>query len=219
MEIKIISGVIFFAVIMVVIGLTLPGDEPPPPQTFPWQIERTPGGTTRVFGLTPGESRLREAEQIFNAAAEISLFDPADHKRQRMIEAYFDNVTLGGLSARVVVVVDIAAQQLREIYERGTRISTLGDGSRKVTLHAQDVDFVRASPIASITYLPRIRLETALIERRFGKPAQVAKETDGHMAHWLYPDKGLDIALDEDGNSVLQYVPPSEFAQLLEPLK
>jgi hypothetical protein len=149
----------------------------------------------------------------------LSLFAPADKNRNRIIEAYFDKVTLGGLSARVVVVFDFTAEQLQVMYDRGTRISTLGDGSRKVSLHPEDIETVRAARIASITYLPRIRLDDALLENRFGQPAQVIKEQDSNMTHWLYPDKGLDVALDEQGNGVLQYVSPALFDQLVSPLQ
>jgi len=219
MDSKIIFGVIAFALIALVIGLMIPGGEPQPAQTFPWQIEQTTGGATRVFGLTLGESSLQQAEQVFNAEAELSLFEPADKKRQRVIEAYFDKVTLGGLSAQLVVVMDFTEQQLQAMFGRGTRISTLGDGSRKVSLHSGDIAIVRETPIASITYLPRIRLDAALLEKRFGHPAQVIKETDSNMTHWLYPDKGLDVALDEKGNGVLQYVSPARFDQLIHPLQ
>ena len=219
MDIKIISGIVGFALIALVIGLMIPGGEPPPVQTFPWQIEHTASGATRVFGLTLGESTLQQAEQVFNAEAELSLFEPADEKRQRAIEAYFDKVALGGLSAKVVVVFDFSTKQLQAMYSRGTRISTLGDGSRKVTLHVEDIAVVRRTPIASITYLPRIKLDAALLEKRFGQPAQLTKEQDSATTHWLYPDKGLDVALDEQGNGVLQYVSPARFEQLISPLQ
>jgi hypothetical protein len=219
MDIKIISGIIVFAVIALVIGLMIPGGEPPPVQTFPWQIEHTTSGSTRVFGLTLGESTLQQAEQVFGAEAELSLFEPADEKRKSMIEGYFDKVTLGGLSAKVVVVFDFTEDQIQAMYNRGTRISTLGDGSRKVSLHAEDIKTIRSSRIASITYLPRIRLDAALLEKRFGQPAQTIKEPGNNMTHWLYPDKGLDVALDEQGNGVLQYVSPARFEQLIRPLQ
>jgi len=218
MDTKIIGGIVAFTIIALVIGLMIPGGEPPPVQTFPWQIEHTASGTTRVFGLTLGESSLQQAEQVFNAEAELSLFEPADKNHKRIIEAYFDKVTLGGLSSRVVVVFDFTVEQLQVMYDRGTRISTLGDGSRKVSLHAEDIEAVRAAPIATITYLPRIRLDTALLEKRFGQPAQMIKEPDSDMTHWLYPDKGLDVALDQQGNGVLQYVSPVRFDQLMRPL-
>jgi len=219
MDSKIIVGIIAFALVALIVGLMIPGGEPPPVQTFPWQIEQTPSGATRVFGLTLGESTLQQAEQVFNTEAELSLFEPVDKKRQHVIEGYFDKITLGGLNAKLVVVMDFTEEQLQAMYLRGVRISTLGDGSRKVSLQAKDIATVRETPIVSITYLPRIHLDAALLEKRFGQPEQVIKEPDSNMTHWLYPDKGLDVALDDKGNGVLQYVSPARFDQLIHPLQ
>ena len=219
MDIKIISGVVAFAIITLVVGLMIPSNNQPPEQTFPWQIEVMPNGATRVFGLTLSESTLRQAEEMFGTAAELSLFEPAPGKGQRVVEGYFDKVNLGGLSAQVVVVMAFSPEQLQSMFERGARISTLGDGSRKVTLSAQDVAQVRDTPIFTFTYLPRVRLDNALLEKRFGKPDQVITEKDTNTHHWLYPQLGLDIALDTQNNAVLQYVAPAQFAQLVKPLK
>jgi len=218
MDIKIIAGVLVLAVAALVIGIMIPGGSDKPTQTFPWQIIHTEDGATQVFGLTLGQSTLQQAEQVFQSESELSLFDPAAGKGQRVVEAYFDKVNLGGLSAKVVAVIALTPEQLQTMFERGVRISTLGDGSRKVTLHAQDVAQVRETPIYTITYLPRIRLEKALLEKRFGKPEQVITEKESNTNHWLYPRLGLDIALDEKNNAVLQYVAPAQFAQLVKPL-
>lgn len=239
MDKKIIMGVVTFAILALAIGLMIPTTDTPGTQGFPWQIELTSEGTTRVFGVTLGVSSLQQAEQLFHADAEISLFEPADKSLPRIVEAYFDKVNPGGLSAKVVAVIDIAPEQLQLFYEQGARINTLGVGSRRVTLNAENLDRVRAAPIASLTYLPRVRLDAALIEKRFGKPAQVVmekvsesgkhhaskpvtesvKETNNKTMHWLYPDKGLDVALDAQGQCVLQYVPPAKFDQLRIPLE
>jgi len=39
------------------------------------------------------------------------------------------------------------------------------------------------------------------------------------ITHWLYPDRGLDIAVNPDGREVFQYVMPARFNELLEPLE
>ena len=177
-----------------------------------------------MFGLSLGESTLQDAEQVFHATAEVSLFVPAAEndqriKDQRIVEAYFDKVTLGGLSARLVAVIQVEPQLLQDFYERGARISALGSGSHKVSLHAQDRQQLLLMPIASITYLPRTKLDQDLIETRFGKAMQILVEKENQTTHWLYPDKGLDAALDGAGNAVLQYVPPSKFSVLTNPLE
>ena len=218
MDIKIIAGVLVLAVAALVLGVMIPGGDDKPTHTFPWQISHTADGGTQVFGLTLGQSTLHQAELVFQSESELSLFEPAAGKGQRVVEAYFDKVNLGGLSARVVVVMAVSPEQLQAMFERGARISTLGDGSRKVTLNAQDVIHVRNTPIYSITYLPRIRLENALLEKRFGQPEQVITEKETNTRHWLYPKWGLDIALDENNNAVLQYVAPAQFEHLIKPL-
>lgn len=219
MDKKIIIGVLLFALIASVIGLLIPADKQSAVQTFPWQIDVTASGTIQVFGLRLGESSLNQAEQVFGPVTELSLFEPAPGKGQRMVEAYFDKVTLGGLSARVVSVMAFTPEQLQVMFERGIRISTLGDGGRKVTLHADDVRQVRNTPITTITYLPRISLNKELLEKRFGKPGQIVTEKESGAQHWLYPDKGLDIALGKNEKAVLQYIAPAEFEKLIGPLK
>jgi hypothetical protein len=104
------------------------------------------------------------------------------------------------------------------MYERGTRIGTLGGERRKVTLHAQDLATVYDAPLSGITYLPRARLDAELIAKRFGAPQRRVAEIKGTTVHWLYPQLGLDIALDQQGHAVLQYVAPERFARLAEPL-
>jgi len=219
MDRNIIIAVLVFAFIASVVGLLIPADKQPAVQTFPWQINVTSDGNAQVFGLRLGESTLQQAESVFGAITELSLFEPVPGRGQPKVEAYFDKVNLGGLSARIVAVLDFSPQQLQDMFERGARISTLGDGSRKVTLHADDVNQAIITPIYAITYLPRVHLDRELLEKRFGKPNEVIKESGSQTQHWLYPALGLDIALDENNNAVLQYVVPDRFEQLVNPLK
>jgi hypothetical protein len=39
------------------------------------------------------------------------------------------------------------------------------------------------------------------------------------VEHWLYPEKGLDLMLNDSGKEVLQYVAPREFATLARPFE
>jgi hypothetical protein len=55
-----------------------------------------------------------------------------------------------------------------------------------------------------------------VILARFGQPDK--KIALAEVTHYLYPDKGLDIALYKDAKDVLQYVSPQAFSQLTQPL-
>ena len=217
MDIKIIVGIVILSILVFVIGVFIPGGEVQQEQSLPWQIETTADGASRVFGITLGSSTLREAEGQLQDVAEVSLF--TSDSQQHIVEAYFDKVSLGGLSARVVLVMDVHESELQVMYQRGTRISTLGSGANKVTLTDNDLSKVMQAPIASLTYLPRITLEETLLVKRFGEPVERIVEVETNTVHWLYPDFGLDIARDEKGHAVFQYVRPDRFASVIAPLR
>ena len=184
---------------------------------FPWQIENLESGHTRVFSLIVGQSTLGDAEQVFKEFSTITLFVPEQSKA--VIEAFFSEVKIAGLKSKMVMSIDLPADEIQAMFSRGVRISTLGDGTRKVTLSGADAMRVRESAIASITYLPSVHLEAELIEKRFGQPTEKIKDTESDAVHWLYPEKGVDIALSDTEKEVILYVMPDNFDALIEPLK
>ena len=174
-------------------------------------------GNLRVFNLTLGQTTIGEAEQLFKEKAAINLFAPK--QSSAVIEAYFDQVKVSGLKSKMVMSLDISSDIIQDIYNRGARISTLDSGTRKVTLLDEDIMLVRNSVIVGITYLPSIHLDAQLIENRFGQPAEKLQDTKSDAIHWLYPAKGVDIALSESEKEVIQYVKPEDFDKLVKPLK
>ena len=191
--------------------------DPSTAQFLPWQIEPTEQGSTRVFGLTLGESTLQEAEDLFHGGAKVSLFVSPD--AQYKVEAYFDKVMLGGFGAQLVMVMALSQEQQAAMFQRGARLSNLGGGRKKVTLAGDDLKTIFHTPIASIAYLTRARLDDELLRKRFGEPAQRIREAENNTTHWLYPELGLDVALNDEGRAVLQYVSPKQFPILMAPLQ
>lgn len=219
MERKIILGVLGLVAFAFVVGVILPAllVEPEVRRNLPWQIEKTPDGRTRVFSITLGETTVADAERLLGTA-EVTLFNARDGGR--VVEAYFDQVNLSGLSAKMVLGVAVPAELLEGMYERGIRASQLGNGTQKVTLAPADLAKVLEMPVDSITYMPSINLSPEQVEKRFGTPAQRRRETgDKPVEHWLYPELGLDVAISEREKEVLQYVLPAEFERLTRPLE
>ncbi len=209
-------SVLLGTLVLIVLGVfVLPGHEPEGPGRMPWQIEPV-NGSIRVFDLTLGESTLADAESLIGEEAEVSLFRSPEGEID--IEAYFDQATMGGLKSKVVLAMRLSEEEREGIYNRGIRIATMGSGTRKVTLAPDDLRHVRRSPVASLTYLPRIDLEPELLLKRFGEPARRIEEPEETAVHWLYPKLGLDIAVDEKGQEVFQYVPPVDFDRVVRPL-
>ena len=133
-------------------------------------------------------------------------------------DAYFDTVDISGLKAKIVMSMLLSEEQRKAMYARGARISNMGGGNRRVSLSEADQRTVLETPIAAITYLPRIKLQEEMILKNFGKPEQRIKEKDKPTVHWLYPERGLDIVQSEKGKDLLQYVMPKRFDSLLQPL-
>ena len=207
-------GVFALSVALLVAGIFLPGGKSSSVTELPWQIEHDANGM-RVFGLTLGHSTLDEAQNKFQEPAEISLF--VSDAGKLAAEAYFDRVNLSGLSAKIVLAAALPQAELQGMYQRGLRTSALGSG-RKVELHPDDKYIVLRAAISSITYLPATRLDEALIAQRFGSPSRRVREQKNDVLHLLYPQSGLDIALNRKNKAVLQYFPPQDFPTLMAPL-
>lgn len=186
----------------------------PPSNAYPWQVEITNSGHSRVFGVELASTTLQQVIQHFQQEPEVALFETG---QQLTLEAYFKDVRLGGLSARYVLTLDSPAEQLTTMRERAYKRKVLESGSARYTLVATDVQQVLQWPVKSLSYIPYVNLQPELIEQRFGKPARII-QTSNTISHYLYPDMGLDLILDSDGKEVLQYVLPAEFDQLVKPL-
>jgi hypothetical protein len=195
------------------VAIMLPGGrEPDPVPKLPWSIQAHPDGSSSVFGLTLGRSTLADAESLFEAEAELTLF--AAPQGERSVEAFFGRLFLSGLRADMVVTLELPKATMDAMYDRGIRSSRLGSGETKVTLSPADAAAARNAPIRHITYLPTPDLDPELLQSRFGTPAQRIPGPD-EVVHWLYPETGLDIAVDPARKEVLQYVAPRDFQRLI----
>lgn len=211
-------SVLAFAIIALFAAQQLTDSGPPEHHAgYPWEVQVLDSGHSQVFSLTLGQSTLPQAEKLFREVAELTLF--SDEGSEAAVEAFFEEVKIAGLKAKMVMAIDIPQSQLNGMFDRGVRIATLGSGTRKVTLSSADAQTVRSLPITSITYLPAINLSAELIEKRFGLPAEKLADPSSDAVHWLYPEIGVDIALSEENREVIQYVQPANFAALVAPLK
>jgi len=188
---------------------------------YPWDVSRSSSGQLQVFGLTLGESSLADLRALLGEDGKLNLFaetQPDAPDADFSVEAYFDNILLSNLKADWVVSLAVPQDQLAGMYDRGLRASKLASGSRKVKLDPEDAISLADAPIRSITYLPWKSLRPEDIVGRFGEPERKLTEERG-LVHWLYPDKGLDIARDADGGVVIQYLNPADFQRALAPLE
>ncbi|HZW26498.1 MAG TPA: hypothetical protein VFF26_13555 [Gallionella sp.] len=213
-ENKIYLIVAAVSVLLFVGSFLIPG-EPMMKDDLPWHIEHPTPDSVRVFGLTMGLSTTDDAQKKFREEAIPSLFKAPGG--QMIAEVFFEQVDLAGLRSKIVLTVDVPETELKGMYERGLRMAATGSG-KKITMAPEDVARLRTYPISSLTYIPGFRVEDEMFLKRFGQPAQRVKEKENGAIHWLYPQNGLDITLGGENKPLLQYVSPTQFHKLSEPL-
>nr|VFK50210.1 MAG: hypothetical protein BECKTUN1418E_GA0071001_100154 [Candidatus Kentron sp. TUN]VFK50789.1 MAG: hypothetical protein BECKTUN1418D_GA0071000_10029 [Candidatus Kentron sp. TUN]VFK51289.1 MAG: hypothetical protein BECKTUN1418F_GA0071002_100154 [Candidatus Kentron sp. TUN] len=180
---------------------------------FPWRIEVRPDGLSRVFGITLGKSTLEDAQRIFRDTGDIKMF--VSPENQIALEVFFKSVNLNGIRGKFVLGLSSGEETMKAMLERGMRVKSMIDGTRKVTLHPEDLAQLRYVSVTAITYLPSADLEEGVIAQRFGEPEKrIPEQEQAGIVHWFYPHLGLDIVLNGNGKDIFQYVAPREFDRL-----
>jgi hypothetical protein len=103
------------------------------------------------------------------------------------------------------------------VAEHVVRKEYMHDTTYRYILDPDDLPLAWRAPIATITFIPAVSIDADTAIKRFGPPQERLRTSD-RVEHFLYPDKGLDLVLDNNGKEILQYVAPREFARLREPL-
>ena len=214
MDRKIYWGAVLIAVLILSMAF-YKGDVPAEKSDLPWHIGHPTADTSRIFGITLGQSNTNEAEQHFKEVAKPILFKSPSG--QLVVEVFFEEVNLAGLKARVVLNIAVPDLELPGMFERGLRMNATGSG-KEITMTPDDVARVFTMPVSSLTYMPAVRLEDTVFAKRFGQPVLRIREKKSGAIHWLYPQHGLDITLGGGEKPLLQYVPPRDFDKLAQPL-
>ncbi|MDH5711882.1 MAG: hypothetical protein OEZ15_09495 [Gammaproteobacteria bacterium] len=175
---------------------------------LPWQIELLPDGATRVFGLTLSRSSLANALAVLGQDMELALVAAADEVGN--LEMYYGNYRAGLLSGKLVLQTSSSEDNLRRWRDNAVRFEHMASGQAKKYLLAEDdLPQVLQEVITGITFIPAVNLNDEIIVARFGEP--VERVQIDSAIHYLYPAKGIDIAVFDEAKEVIQYVAPSEF--------
>jgi hypothetical protein len=182
--------------------------------SLPWHIESHADGSSTVFGLTLGKSLIDDATRAFGVPPLIAIVGRRDEVGA--LEAFFDGVRLGPLNGKAVVTAAMSDADIHAMRARALKEDYMESTTRRATLSAEDIERSKRSPIRAIVFVPAARLDDSIVRQRFGEPGE--KLRVGDAEHYLYPARGLDIAINEKGKSMLQYVAPADFARVREPL-
>ena len=195
-------------------------DTPTTTQDMPWQVSALPGGGSQVLGLTlgeasPGRSTLGDVLQRWGDKVQVAIV--AAPNESGTLEAYVDPMQAGFISGKAIITAHLPPEVIQGMRERATKTEYMGGTTRKATLSSADLAEALQAPVTAVSFIPAANLDEDIILSRFGQPAQRVR-SNGHLEHFLYPEKGLDLALDSEGKELLQYVAPAEFERLRQPL-
>lgn len=184
--------------------------------SLPWHIETHDDGTSTVFGVSLEKTTVSELLRINGEDHELAII--SDSEDQSGLEIYFSHFSIGPLQGKLIAKVDANQQQLEAMQAKASVASYTSSGSRKFLLNESDLATIQNWTIGSLSYLPSASLDEAIILERFGSPTERISQEEG-IEHFLYPEKGLDIALNTEGKELLQYVAPRNFESLALPLQ
>jgi hypothetical protein len=210
-----VSRTVFLGLLLLFLSACNAERNQPRKDIYPWQISVQADGKTRIFGITLNESRLLDAASVLDRSYELGLFEAEDQPLS--LEAYFSEVTLGGISGKFILTLEASQAELATLRDRAVKRKVLESGARRYTVTYADKMALSQKTITSLAYIPYINLDEDIIKSRFGEPAERIV-IDQKRQHLLFPELGLDLLLDDDGKELLQYVLPTDFDKLRQPL-
>jgi len=179
--------------------ITLPDN-----QAMPWQSYVNDQGETVVFDLTMGKSTLADAMRLFGTEVEASLFEE-DNKRD--LEVFFSSTKVGGISAKVILNLDLNNQQFSYLNNNIKETEVLSIDTKKISFNKAGESSMFALTINALTFIPRADLSADTLIGLFKKPARVDLVESG-IEYWYYPSKGLRIIVDTENKEILEFYTP-----------
>lgn len=175
---------------------------------LPWQIEVLQDGSTRVFEMDIGKSRLSEARDVLGSDMQLAIIAATDEIGN--LEMYYGHYRAGLLSGKLVLHTNTREENIQNWRENAIKSEPMASGqARKYLLSENDSNLALNEVVTGLTFIPAVNLDDDVIVARFGTP-QERIQLEG-VAYYRYPKMGLDIALYEDAKEVLQYVSPNDY--------
>ena len=198
---------IFISLLLIVVGIAalmlIPSKQAPAP--MPWEVTIMQDGNSKVFNIHLGTTTYGQAQQILRQYGETAIFSQEGQKST--VEAYFNSINMGGLSAKLILNLSASEQQISEMSSNALEARLQDSGAHKYTLNNNaNTELVNAKVMA-ITYIPSVRLDSEMVQHRFGKAGRIEQADDnGNTEIWHYPTLNLSIQLNEEEKTVIQYL-------------
>lgn len=180
---------------------------------LPWQIEITPVGNTRVFGIDVGATTIAQISQELKLPPQIALFRAPDGSYS--LESYLGKIKLGPFQARVIFRLAASDELLSEFEANSKSREATPSGNYQLRLSNDDFDRALQLSVNELSYSPAVDTDAKLLEDLFGTPEQRIT-IDTNSTYWLYPERGLALLINATDKEVFHYVPPRNFNKVLK---
>ncbi len=211
-----VIGIVVAAAIGYVLMKPSTNSVPTAAVNLPWQVELHSDETSSVFGIQLEHTRVDELIEALGIEYELAII--SDSNDRNGLEIYYSYFSAGPIKGKLIAQVSADHNELEAMQARASSSSYTSSGSRKFMLNATDLAQIQSWTINSLSLIPAANLDEEIVLSRFGQPAQRITTQHG-SEHFLYPNIGVDIALNEKAKELIQYVAPRHFDQLVKPLQ
>lgn len=174
-------------------------------EDLPWHATQTKNGQIKALGLTTNTSTLRDAIALYGNQMQLKIFTD-QHLVPETLEAYFETIYLGGLKGALILTLATDRASLQPLVDRAAAVTALKSGGKELLLNHADKLPQLNQTIKIITFVPRSDLDEAVLQHRFGQPQHQTTDDTG-VQHWFYPQQGIEVLLNPNGQELFQYYP------------
>lgn len=172
-------------------------------------------GKMSALGYILMEDDAQKAIKMQGNRFEFAVFeeDRANQKNQQL-ELYFRETEVGKFTGRIIISLITSTQDMQAILKNAGSAKRLPDHRLKYSILDTESSKMSHFKIGHIAFIPTaINLDESIITNKFGTPNQILKEAsaEGEITHYLYPQKGVEVAVDTQNRAVIQYVLPNDF--------
>ncbi|WP_142804428.1 hypothetical protein [Tepidiphilus sp. J10] len=213
-----------------ILGLTLLGiivapllrllwHPPPAVQTsapephLPWRVTLDERGRPVVFGLTLEGSTVADVRRHLGDEGEWAILGREGNTP--VLEAYYPDFTSGYIEGKLILRFEGDAALLEHEFSRRGKKAPTAAGARKTELKEAELAPFSRLTLSLVTFLPKARLDEAVIRERFGPTPYDWKEEESDTHHYLYPERGIHVLRDERGRTVIEYAAPERLRRLV----
>ncbi len=221
-EIIITVACILFVGAFAYFGLPMfvPRMEHPTQQPF-WETSLSETNDMQVFGLTLNHSTLQDAIDTFGNRVSLTLYETESGDQ---VEGYFRETQVGPFLGRMAFTLVNNPDDIQTAKEKSTAVQAPMSGKKSYKLASNLNELFLDEPVFSLAFIPtQVVLTAEDVKARFGEPSQIIEEiADGNKTgtvHYLYPNKGIDVTLDKEKRSIIQYISPQYFSgKIISPI-